>query len=166
MAEALIHERRRRAGEVRDPFIVVFVEPERMPEAPALVDAAANHAPSTVFWQYTKEPSPRLTAWVPAEVLSAQTEPKPRIPRPVIVTAATPPIAQQHTAQPAPASPPTMLRLAGDIDDDEEDAPDAPPSLADTAEVRVHAPTASELTEEELAMLLAPEEESPPRPRR
>jgi hypothetical protein len=163
MAEALLHERRRRSGEARDPFIIVFVEPERMPEAPALVDAAASHAPSAVFWQYTKEPTPRLTAWTPCEVAPAHAEPKPRAQRAASAQSA----AHAHAQAGSPITPanlPVMLRLAGDVGDEDDISP-APPSLADTAQVRVHTPAASELTEEELAMLLAPEEENTPRPR-
>lgn len=152
MAEALLHERRRRAGDARDPFIIVFVEPGRVPEASALVDAAATHAPHAVFWQYTKDPSPRLTAWTPAVAAAEVLAPEPK-PRP-----------SRYPSAASAVVPPT-LRLAGKDDEDEPCETPAASSLSDTAEVHVHAPAASELTEEELTMLLAPEEQAPPRPR-
>lgn len=100
LAQAMLHDRRRRSGEVSEPFIVVFVEPARTTEAPALVEIASTFAPRAVFWQFTREPTPRLTAWP-----DAASEPTPAR----AADAPAPPPAPRRTDAPA-------LRLA--VDDD------------------------------------------------
>ncbi len=125
MAEAAMHERARRAGEPREPLVVVLIEPDPAGPAAALYDAALRHAPTTVFWELGSGASPRLSAFRPLV--------KDRAPAEQAAPAAVP-----HACR--PARPP--LRLAGD------------PAHVDEHSESEGASPASLLSEEELTMLL------------
>lgn len=165
LAQAMLHDRRRRSGEVSEPFIVVFVEPARTTEAPALVEIASTFAPRAVFWQFTREPTPRLTAWpdaaaesTPARAADAPSPAPRRTDAPALRLAVDddlPPARARHGA-PAPGADgvhhpaPSTSSVAST----------AAPTSANVAPTHfVPSPnaahTAAELTQAELAILLA-----------
>lgn len=168
--EALAHLQRVRTG----PSALLLVDPLQLAHLDELLTLAESHATLPVLWKFESGPSPHISAvtqperasWaapVPAPAQPAST-PAPIPDPPVIAGKLTRQVEPTHKAkQPQPP----RLRLAG--------VPPAPPSIepkpasasyngsAGTLECEGEAPAPSRglLTDEELAMLLAPEPDKP-----
>jgi hypothetical protein len=171
LAQAMLHDRRRRSGEVSEPFIVVFVEPARTTEAPALVEIASTFAPRAVFWQFTREPTPRLTAWpdaasepAPSRAADAASPAPRRTDAPALRLAVDddlPPARARHGAPAAESD--GVHHVVAPVASPTAPRPPSSPAASTSANVTpthfvpspTAAHTAAELTQAELAILLA-----------
>ena len=168
MAQAVMHEGRRSRGETPEPFIVVFVDTPGSPECERMVQAASRFAPQAVFWEYAREPEPRLTAWVPGRARSGAVEAEWKGGGPASAPGARRGVEEELSGGRAPGFPssgysPSVpgLRLARTEAEDGEDGPRSQPREWAADDLSDSRSTGGvELTREELAMLLADDGES------
>lgn len=148
----------------RGQVAVIFVHPERLPDAAAVFEAAARYAPGARCWMYGPASNPRLRAVVEADVEAWSGEPTIAMPQVVV----RPPVAHRaaanagapsgYRARPAP-QPPLRLTPGERVDAGFQ------PADVEESELAGHAEPARPsqlLTPEELAMLLG--EDEPERP--
>ena len=165
-----------------DRIIFLLVNPAQLPDAPSALDAAARYAPHAACWWYDARTCDKLCRVTPGDIAAwtaLHTTPAPRLsahsPRDQAPTVDDP----DHRVPPLPRrSTPPSLRLISDDADPAEPAASASsqsaatlPSLTNHAHDPVgdgHAPhgspSATLLTNEELAMLLAEPPSTPAPP--
>lgn len=167
MAQAVMREQTSLQSDRREPFIVVLVEPSRIPMASRLYEALVRHAPQTALWEHRKAPESRLTAYVPPARSSpspeggmdpAGSDPiAPPSPRPAVHEAFNSPGNYAKAAAPAARS----LRLAGigpepyDTLSGPSDEPGTMRPAASAGSSEERSSRRIELSPEELEMLLA-----------
>ncbi len=77
MADVMARHRRMVGGAVREPLIVLIVEPDRLEGAWELADAVHRYAPFTVCWLFQSEYEPRLRQYTPDDASARQDDAPP-----------------------------------------------------------------------------------------
>ncbi len=150
MADLVEHERALRSGGPASPLVLIVVEPDGVPGAGALVDAATRYTPHAVCWRYGASDEPRLAAFIdPAHAGRTddptETGPTPGPARPTPTS--IPGAADTIRPHPTPSGQP-RLRLTGEGSDVSHNEGEREPT---------EDPERPVLSEEELEMLLSDE---------
>lgn len=147
MAKVVTRERSVRAGDPRQPLVLLAIEPARIPAADELVAAISAFAPLTSCWRYEPGHSPALCAYAPGARL--RPEPARAAPEPARRSPTGPDL---RLAGDGPEFPPERSGTGAPAAADPPGSNAVPPLDADEPDDQAAAERL--LTDEELAMLL------------